>query len=116
MLSNARSGLVDHENIHWYYEVTDAEAVAAILSREPRLLPVLAEARSEINAAFWPGVPVVLEVIADPEEGDSALFARIFAAIPLDEALQRLDMLWSRWGLDAMSQTNGSFHLDIQLS
>lgn len=90
------------------------DAVAALIAREPWMLSLLAEARHEIDAVFGPGVPVNLEVATDPEEGDSALFARIAAALPLEEALQRLDTLWTHRGLEALARAGGSFHLDIR--
>lgn len=96
------------------YHVADADAVAELIVREPWLRSMLAEARLEIDTAFCPGVPVDLEVTTDPEEGDSALFARIATALPVEEVLKRLETLWDRWGLETLSQNGGAFHLDYR--
>lgn len=89
------------------------ESVARFV-REHRLLePLLHGLRHEVDARFGPGTPVRLDVVTDPEEGDVALFARIGAKLPVDEAVRRLDAFVDAWWLGRLPQADGLLHLDV---
>ena len=89
-------------------------AVADFLRRHPDLAPLLQELRQEVDKIFDAWTPVELEVVTDPEEGDSALFARIRTDVPLDDALQRLDALLDGWGVHTLPKARGLLHLDVR--
>nr|MBA3527782.1 hypothetical protein [Propionibacteriaceae bacterium] len=74
---------------------------------------MLDEAREQIAGVFGPETPVGLELATDPEEGDSALFARIETPLPVDAALDRLNCLYDDWWLDALPEARGFLHVDV---
>ena len=95
------------------YAVRDRRTAERFLARHRFLVPVLREARRSIAAMFGPETPVILEVSTDPEEGDSALFARIETALPDPAALDRLNRLYEEWWLDALPAAEGFLHVDV---
>ncbi len=96
------------------YAVRDRETVERFLARHRFLVPVLGEARHSIAAIFGPETPVRLELVTDPEEGDSALFARIETTLPVPAALDRLNRLSDDWWLDALPAAQGFLHIDVE--
>lgn len=95
------------------YTVRDRDMVERFLARHRFLVPVLQEARPAIAAAFGPETPVILELSTDPEEGDSALFARIETTLPVPTALDRLNRLYDDWWMDALPAAKGFLHVDV---
>lgn len=95
------------------YDIRDYPAVSTFIQQHPYLVPLLLEARYQIDLYFSSWVPVLLEVVTDPEEGDRALFARIQTNLAPDSALRRLTMFWEGWWLDALPQAHGALHFDI---
>ena len=79
------------------YAVRGPAAVAAWLEAHPYLVPLLCEARDQIDAAFGPHTRVALEVIEDAEvEG----WNQLCALVDLDdearaiEGFRRLEQWW----------------------
>ena len=54
------------------FDTGGSTAVDEFIQRHPYLAPVLRDLRREVDVRFGPWVPVRLEVVTDPEEGDSA--------------------------------------------
>ncbi len=96
------------------YTVRDRETVERFLARDGFLVPVLDEARHAIAAVFGAETPVSLELVTDPEEGDSALFARIETPLPVPAALDRLNPLYDEWWMDALPAARGFLHVDVE--
>lgn len=89
------------------------EPVTRFVQAHRHLRPLLHGLRREVDARFGPGTPVRLDLVTDPEEGDVALFARIGTALPVDEAVRRLDALVDGWWLGRSPRVRGLIHLDV---
>lgn len=95
------------------FDGVEDESVARFLRRHRHLRPLLDDLRREIDAHFGPGAPVILELATDPEEGDTALFARIRTELPVDHAMDRLDAIFDAWWLDNLPRAQGFLHIDV---
>ncbi len=95
------------------FELIEDEETLGFLREHPFLLPLLAELRREVDAHFDPWTPVLLDLRTDPEEGDTALFARIRSGFDLDESLRRWRRLVDDWWLDALPRSDTLMHLDV---
>jgi len=96
------------------YAVRGPAAVAAWLEAHPYLVPLLCEARDQIDAAFGPHTHVALEVIEDAEvEDDRKLWALIAVESAAEEADDRFDRLLEQWWLDALPRAQGQLALDV---
>lgn len=82
------------------------DGVRAFLRDHPFLLPLLVELRRQVDTLFGPWAPVLLDLRTDPDEGDTALFARIQSDAEFDESMRRLDRLYDAWWLDALPRGN----------
>lgn len=88
-------------------------AVAAFLRDRPFLLPLLAELRREVDAHFGPWTPVLLDLRTDPEEGDTALFARIDSGLPIEDAMARHERVVRMWWLESLARSDAPMHIDV---
>ena len=97
------------------YRFDDREAVTGFIYRHDFLVELLIEARKHIRTHFGPDMPVVLEVLHDPEDehGEPELLALIETTLPPEEALMRLDRLDETWWLEALPRSQ--FILTITL-
>jgi hypothetical protein len=58
---------------------------------------------------------LILEVVKDPEaESDEELILFIRANLPVDQALQKLDLLDEAWWLEAGSRTRGNLGMNLE--
>lgn len=106
-------GTTGLEGGRWGYIVRDRRTVERFLDRYDFLVPLLDEARVNIARVFGPETPAGLELVTDPEEGDSALFVRVETSLPPRSALDRLNVLFDDWWLDAMPAARGLVHVDV---
>jgi hypothetical protein len=98
------------------YTLRRSEEVIEFLSRHSSLLEILDEAPRQIQRHFGMGSDsLILEVVKDPEaEGDEELILFIRANLPVDQALQKLDLLDDAWWLEAGSRTQGDLGMNLE--
>jgi len=85
------------------------------LERFPFLVPLLLEAYDTI-ADYFPGSPVFLDFVADPEATeDDQLVAFIATDFSPDEALDRLDQFDDGWWLAALERAEGKLCIHVEL-
>ncbi len=91
-----RNDTVTH--IERLYTIQDRGSLWRFLFAHPHLTDVLLEARTYLERHFGPSPRVLLQVTTDPETpGWEHLFASVRTALPLDDALDRLDELLEDW-------------------
>lgn len=95
------------------FDLIEGEDTLGFLRDHPFLLPLLVELRREVDAHFDPWTPVLLDLQTDPEEGDTAIFARIRSGFDLDESLWRWRQLVDDWWLDALRGSDMPMHVDV---
>ena len=66
-----------------------------------RTRAVLDEAGLNVANSFGPETPAGLAFVTDPDEGDTALFARVESYLSTRSASERLNALYREWSLDA---------------
>ena len=98
-----------------FYTLRGSYEVGEFLWRHPFLVPLLLEARAEIEQVFS-NAEVALQVIANPEEPDfEQLFAYVSAALDPIEALLRLRQFDDAWWLRASPRAAGKFCIYLEL-
>ena len=99
------------------YTVRDQSGVRHILRRYPFLPAVLAEALERIPR-YFPGSPLSLWVMSDPERdtGDDTdeLILSIETSLDAPEAMERRARLADEWWLDALPTTKGRLSIDVE--
>jgi hypothetical protein len=98
------------------YTLRHPDGVVEFLSRHSSLLELLEEAPRQILRHFGDGMSsLVLEAVKDPEaEDDEELILFIQTALPVDQALQKLDRVDDMWWLEAGSRTKGNLGMNLE--
>jgi hypothetical protein len=97
------------------YCFRDRNKVWAYLEPHGEILPVLVEAYGHIQAQFGSGTPVVLSVISEPTNRQSAeLFALISTSLPVAQALAAMRRFDEEWWLDVPEHQTGALNFDIE--
>ena len=90
------------------YGFRDRHKVCAYLERHGEILPVLVAAYSHIQAQFGRGTPVILSVVSEPANRQSAeLFALTSTSLPVEQALAAMGRLDEEWWLDVPEHQTG---------
>lgn len=106
---------IEIERLAKDYQFKDYAAVWAFLNSHTELLLLLREAHHKIKTVFGYDTEIALEVFTDPESDDGQkLFALIFTALPVDEALAQLERLDQEWWLDATPRAKGLLNFDVE--
>lgn len=106
---------IEIERLAKDYQFKDYAAVRSFLNSHSDLLLLLRAAHHKIKTLFGYDTEIALEVFTDPDSDDShKLFALIYTALPVDEALAQLDRLDQEWWLDAATRANGLLNLDVE--
>lgn len=106
---------IEIERLAKDYQFKDYAAVWAFLNSRTELLLLLREAHHKIKTVFGYDTEIALEVFTDPESDDGQkLFALIFTALPVDEALAQLERLDQEWWLDAAERAKGLLNFDVE--
>lgn len=87
----------DLRRLHGAYDLRNPDEIVPYLAEYPELVPLLIEARRQIDHYFAAGVPVSLSLETDPEEGVQDLSAVILTGMPVLEAHERLYRFWNEW-------------------
>lgn len=99
--------------IEGYDQSTDPDVVT-YLRPFPWLVPLLVEARGDIDRRFGSDARVLLEAVTDLEEGDQALFVRVRTDLPYPEVMQRLTEFWETWVFNKVPPKDGHLiHFDV---
>jgi hypothetical protein len=98
------------------YTFRRPEEVVDFLLRHSSLLEILEKAPEQIQRHFGDAISsLVLEAVKDPEtEDDEELILFIQTALPIDQALQRLDRLDDTWWLETGSRTQGNLGMNLE--
>jgi hypothetical protein len=90
--------------------------VQSLADDNPQLVPLLLEARQQVERVFGSDVPMVLEVVQNPEAADasSELFAYIQTPLPVPEAREKLERLDEEWWLDALPRAEGRLSIALE--
>ncbi|HEX8220512.1 MAG TPA: hypothetical protein VF914_15055 [Chloroflexia bacterium] len=94
--------------------VVDEERVSQFLEEHPFLLPLVVEARAQLNKSF-PDAQVSLEVSSDPEsdEGDENLVLSVQTDPKRDDALERLRQFDKSWWLGKIREAQGMLAITL---
>lgn len=107
--------MLEIEQLAKAYQFKDYSEVRAFLNSNAFLIPLLREAHYRIKSQFGFDTEIVLEIFTDPESKDSRkLFALIFTALPVDEALERLKRLDQEWWLDTITRAKERLSIDVE--
>ncbi len=90
------------------FEYRNHDKMALYLRMYPELTSFLEESRYYLTKHFGVAAKFTLEVVRDPEAQQQQLMVYINTALPVDQALQRLEKLDDEWFLD---HTNHLGHL-----
>ncbi|MGH7596123.1 MAG: hypothetical protein ACREOI_07200 [bacterium] len=98
------------------YTFRRPDEVVDFLLRHSSLLEILEKAPKQIQRHFGNGIiSLVLEAVKDPEtEDDEELILFIQTALPVDQALQKLDRLDDTWWLETGSRTQGNLGMNLE--
>lgn len=95
------------------YHFKSKSRVKEFIEEHSYLTHILIESYELIIRFFGSGCYLELAVTTDPEEGFKELFVYIKTALPVDEALQKLDNFDDQWFLDKMSDTKGKLNFNL---
>jgi hypothetical protein len=98
-----------------WYQFRDRPEVKAFLKRHCFLITVLLNALAQIKSRFGQETQIALEVVHDPEDGDSKLFAFVLTSLSVSEALTMRDRMDEEWWLEASEGAKGQLILDVEL-
>lgn len=97
------------------YEFRNEATVEDFLGENPFLFDLLVKAHDKIREYFGSDVQAVSEMVKGFEaDDDERLFVFIQTELSSDEALDRLDELYERWWLDALSGVRPKFSIDVE--
>lgn len=75
---------------------------------------LITEMLAKVQQYFGADAEINLEVIQDPEDGNSKLFAFIITSLPVNEALLQRDRFDEEWWLAASEEFQGQLIFDIK--
>jgi hypothetical protein len=90
--------------------------VQSMTDGNPQLVPLLLEARQQVERVFGSDAPVVLSVVENPEAADSLpeLFVYIQTLLPVPVAREKLEQLDEEWWLDALPRAEGRVNIALE--
>ncbi len=114
-VSAARATQADLDRLAEYYAFRDPAAVTGFVRDHPEVIGPLLEAVEVVPRYFGPDVPLVLEVVRDPEAHDhTQLFALIQTRLDGEAALASLDRFDDEWWLDALQRANRNLIFSLE--
>lgn len=97
------------------YEFRDSAAIETYIEQNPSLFNLLMNARDKIREHFGSDAHVVLEAVKGLEaDNDKRLFVFVQTESSSDEALDRLDELYEKWWIDALSTARPKLSIDVE--
>lgn len=78
--------------------------------RRYEIADAVEEAKKRLSGAFG-GTDIHTQVVVDPEDGHEQLVLVVPTALPIDDALARLEKFDRDWFLEAASQTHGRLNV-----
>lgn len=91
--------------------------VRQFLNQHRNLLPILIDAKREIDLHFGNSTPATLEVSIDADDPtDRELFLSILTSLDPDDALDRLDALDRSWWLAVLPRAHGKLTIGLEYS
>jgi|GEM_PF-2875833 len=108
---------VEWEFLREFYEIEDAEAVGAFLTKHPRIVPSLQESASYVER-FFPGFKRSLSVEMDEDDSPGSdnverIYLLIAANENFDDLQTRMDRLDEEWGYELCESTNELVIIDL---
>jgi hypothetical protein len=99
-----------------YFDLRNAEAVNAYIAQHPELGDFLQESHRLLRRFFGAEPGFVLEVVRDPETPapSDLLFVNIRTAMPVDEAMARLDQFDENWYLDQVDSYGDLVNFNLE--
>ena len=98
------------------YELRNAADFAEYIASHPQLTGFLQASHRELRQLFGPESRFVLEVVRDPETSapNAYLFVNIRTAMPMDEAMARLDQFDENWYLDQVDSFGDLVNFNLE--
>lgn len=98
------------------YELRNAADFAEYIASHPQLTGFLQASHRELRQLFGPEFRFVLEVVRDPETSapNAYLFVNIRTAMPMDEAMARLDQFDENWYLDQVNSFGDLVNFNLE--
>ena len=92
------------------------ENVERVVEESPQLVPLLVEAHERARAIFGTEVPLILDVVTNPDSicGDSELFLFIQTALEPSRARELLERLDETWWLDALPAAENRLSIALE--
>jgi hypothetical protein len=97
-----------------FYQFRNHSEVKNYLSQNSFLVNVLLEPLAKIRNYFGQDTQIALEVVCDPEDGDTKQFAFILTPLSAQDALARRDQLDEEWWLEASGRAQGKLIVDVE--
>lgn len=92
----------ERQQLESLYTFREPETVVQYLEENPYLVPLLLEAPAHIHTVF-PGAPLYLEVLTDPEEGYTILWASYgVREYEAEEIINKEEQFDYNWSLNAL--------------
>lgn len=96
------------------YVLRKSLAVISFIEEHQELVYLLDEAYEEIRK-YFSSEDLRLELVSDPEIAeDQQLFVYIFTALPVTDALKKLDKFDEQWWLDRLDSANGLLNFNLR--
>jgi hypothetical protein len=88
--------------------------VGIFLQEHQEIVSLLNDAYKEVRK-YFASEDLKLDLVSDPEiAGDKQLFAYIFTALPVIDALKKLDEFDEQWWLDRVDRANGLLNFNLR--
>lgn len=97
-----------------FYQFRDHSEVKNYIRHNSLLVNVLLEALAKIRSYFGEDSQIALEVVCDPEDGDTKLFAFILTSLSAQDALTQRDRMDEDWWLEASYRAQGKLIIDVE--
>ena len=94
----------------------DHEGVYEFLAQNQKLLELLRSVGVKLHD-YFPGSPLRLELIHDPEiENFSQLVVRVITELPVDDAMDRLDRFDYEWWLEHLCEAENKICVNLEFA
>lgn len=107
----AKKHLNRKNNIMENYEISNEEEILSFFDDNSSIVPLVKDTYFKIHE-FIPNVQkIVLDVLADPENGKKNLVAKIYPQLSFDKAMDHLDMFERQWFAEQFTESEMTFNV-----
>jgi len=95
------------------YELSNKDDVQLFLHENPSIISLVNETNTKIHEYFSSVGKITLEVQTDPEENRKNLIAKVFSKLPIDDAMDKLDIFDQEWFASKFIESEMHFNVTL---